>query len=366
MTSLKRTGLYDAHLRSGGKIVAFAGWKMPVQYSSIIDEHQTVRTAAGMFDVSHMGEVLFSGPDALANIQMLVSNDISKLKPNRAVYTGMLYPGGTFVDDLLVYRLSEDTFLLVINAANTLKDYEWMRDNIRGNLVCENVTDQYTQIAVQGPNSIEILKKLTPVDLASIRYYRFERDSVAGVDSIISRTGYTGEPGFELYFDATFSDKVWDAVLETGNNFGLKPAGLGCRDTLRLEAGMALYGNDIDDQHTPLEAGLDWIVKLSKDDFIGKSALVEQLQKGLTRHLIGFELTERAIPRKGYEIFSGNEPIGEVTSGTLSITLGKPVGMGYVRHGFESLGTNIEIMVRGKKFPGRVVALPFYSRTRGN
>jgi glycine cleavage system T protein (aminomethyltransferase) len=364
MTQLKQTGLYNAHLRSGGKIVPFAGWEMPVQYSSITDEHHAVRNSAGIFDVSHMGEIIFSGPDALANIQMLVSNEIGKIKPNRAIYSGLLYPEGTFVDDLLVYRISGDEFLCVVNAANTDKDFQWMKENVKGNLRCENVSDLYSQIAVQGPNSTDILQPLTGIDLSKIRYYRFRKGLFTGVEVILSRTGYTGELGYELYFMKEDSDKIWDALLDSGRAFDLKPAGLGCRDTLRLEAGMALYGNDIDDSHTALEAGLDWTVKFEKEDFIGKAALENQKQDGVTRRLVGFELLERGIPRKGYEIYSGETKIGVVTSGTMSITLGKPIGMGYVKSGCEEPGTSIAVSIRGKKIPGKVVTMPFYSRTR--
>ena len=364
MAELKRTGLYPAHLRSKAKIVPFAGWEMPVQYSSIKEEHTAVRTAAGIFDVSHMGEILFSGPDAMKNVQYLVSNDVVKIKPSRVIYTGLLTPQGTFVDDLLVYKFSDDKFLLCVNASNVAKDYQWMLDHLQGDVSCKNVSDQYTQIAVQGPNTLEILKPLTKTDLSKIKYYRFEMGQVAGIDTIISRTGYTGEYGFELYFDPAFSMQMWDALIDSGKSYGLTPTGLGCRDTLRLEAGMALYGNDIDSEHTAFEAGLQWTVKMNKEDFIGKAALQSQIENGLTRHLVGFELTERGIPRHGYQIYSGDQCIGEVTSGTMSITLGKPIGMGYVTTGFEKIGTPIQVKIREKMIKGKTVALPFYSRTR--
>ncbi len=364
MTDLMHTGLYNAHIRAGGKMVPFVGWELPIQYSSIKEEHDAVRTTAGIFDVSHMGEIFFSGTDALVNVQHLVSNDVGKIKPNRAVYSGLLYPEGTFVDDVLVYRMEENKFMLVVNAANLVKDYAWMKDNLSGDVTCENRSEELTQIAVQGPHSRAIIQKLTETNLEKIRYYRFRQGNVAGVDAIISRTGYTGEMGFELYFDIAHSDTVWDALLEAGTPLGLKPAGLGCRDTLRLEAGMALYGNDIDDSHTALEAGLGWVIKFDKEEFIGKSVLETQKENGLTRSLVGFEITDRGIARQGYPIYSGDRQIGVVTSGTMSITLGKAIGMGYVETGFEKLDTPLEIEVRNKRITGKVVALPFYSRTR--
>lgn len=364
MPEIQRTGLYNAHLRSNAKIISFAGWEMPIQYTSVRSEHNAVRNDVGIFDVSHMGEILISGPDALPNIQQLVSNNVAKIKPNRAIYTGLLYPEGTFVDDLLVYRLSEDTFLLVVNAANTKKDFDWINDHLTGNVTCENVSDQYSQIAVQGPQSLLVMQSLTKTDLSKIRYYRFRQAPIAGANGIISRTGYTGEFGFEFYFDVSKSDVVWDAVLEAGQDYNLKPVGLASRDTLRLEAGMALYGNDIDDKHTALEAGLDWTVKFTKGDFIGKSALQKQRETGLNRHLIGFELLERGIPRKGYKITANDTQIGEVTSGTMSITLNKPIGMGYVKSGFEEIGSKISVIIRGKHIKAKVVPMPFYSRTR--
>jgi len=364
MSDLKRTGLYDAHVAAGGKMVPFAGFELPVQYESIKSEHQAVRTTAGIFDVSHMGEIFLHGPDALANVQKLVTQNLAKIKPRRAVYSGLLYENGTFVDDVLVYRMAEDRFMLVVNAANLEKDYDWIKGNVFGDCNCENRSDSITQIAVQGPASRDIVQKLTELDMNKLRYYRFRENRVIGIDAIISRTGYTGELGFELYFDRSHSMKVWNAVMEAGREYGVKPAGLGCRDTLRLEAGMALYGNDIDDAHTPLEAGLSWMVKMDKDDFNGKDALLKQLENGLTRHLVGFELLEKGVPRHGYKVFSGNSEIGEVTSGTMSITLKKPIGMAYVADGYESPDTEIDIQIRNRMMTARIVPLPFYSNTR--
>ncbi len=327
-------------------------------------EHDAVRTTAGMFDVSHMGEIYFSGPDAIANVQKLVTQNIDLIKPNRAVYSGMLYPNGTFVDDVLVYRIAENECMLVVNAANLEKDYAWMKENLFGNCKCENRSDSITQIAVQGPESQGIVQKLTDLNLDDLKYYRFRQDKILGIDAIVSRTGYTGELGYELYFSRNHSMKVWNALLEAGKSSGLKPAGLGCRDTLRLEAGMPLYGNDIDDQHTPLEAGLAWTVKLEKEDFNGKKALLLQSEKSLDRHLVGFELIDKGVPRHGYAVFSGEGKIGIVTSGTMSITLQKPIGMAYVDHGFESIGTEFEVEIRNRRYKAKVVPMPFYSVTR--
>ncbi len=364
MSELKKTALYSEHVRLGGKIVPFAGYEMPVQFTSIRQEHEAVRNHVGVFDVSHMGEILFTGKDALKNVDHLVSNHIAKIKPFRVVYSGLLYPNGTFVDDVLVYRIKDDEFLFCVNASNVDKDFAWMKQNLSGDLTCENVSDRYTQIAIQGPDAGKVLQPLTRTDLSTIAYYRFQMGQVAGIDALISRTGYTGEYGFELYFSPEHAIKIFQAVMESGAPFGITPAGLGCRDTLRLEAGMALYGNDIDDQHTALEANLGWVVKLEKDDFIGKKALEEQQQAGLKRHLVGFEMIDRGIPRHGYSILSNSVPIGEVTSGTMSITLNKAIGMGYVASGFESPGTIIQIQIRDNRVAARVVPLPFYSRTR--
>jgi len=364
MTELKRTGLFDAHVKAGGKMVPFAGFELPIHYGSIKKEHLAVRSNAGMFDVSHMGEIFLKGPDALANVQKLVTQNIAKIKPNRAIYSGMLYPNGTFVDDVLVYRMTEDEFMLVVNAANLEKDYKWIKENVSGDCLLTNRSDFYTQIAVQGPNSLEIVQKLTDLDLSTIKYYRFRQNKVLGVDAIISRTGYTGELGFELYFDKTHSLKIWDALLEAGGDLGLIPAGLGCRDTLRLEAGMALYGNDIDDAHTPLEAGLSWIVKMKKDDFNGKSILANQIKNGLDKHLIGFELIGKGIARTGFKLLSDSQEIGVVTSGTMSISLNKPIGMAYVKPGFETPDTKFDVVIRNKQIQAKVVPLPFLSNTR--
>jgi aminomethyltransferase len=363
MTELKKTGLHQAHIEAGGRMTAFAGFELPIQYDSIKSEHLAVRTAAGMFDVSHMGEIFLSGPDAIANVQKLVTQNIEKIKPNRAVYSGMLYENGTFVDDILVYRMSEDECMLVVNAANLEKDYAWILKNQFGNCVCENRSDRITQIAIQGPESKTILQTLTTLNLDELKYYRFRNDRILEYETIISRTGYTGELGFELYFDKKHSLTVWNALMESGRGSGLKPAGLGCRDTLRLEAGMPLYGNDIDDQHTPLEAGLDWTVKFKKSDFNGRQALVNQKDKGVEKHLVGFELLTKGMPRPGYLIFDGDRQIGILTSGTISISVGKPIGMAYVKSGYETENTEFDVVIRDKRIRAKVVSMPFYKKT---
>lgn len=360
MSDLKRTGLYEAHIQAGGKMVPFAGYELPVQYESIKAEHIAVRTKAGMFDVSHMGEIFLSGPDAIANVQKLVSQNIDKIKPNRIVYSGMLYTSGTFVDDILVYRMAEDECMLVVNAANLEKDYEWVKKNLFGNCKCEDRSPTITQIAIQGPESKNIVQKLTDLDLQTLKYFRFKTDKIIGIETIISRTGYTGEMGYELYFDKAHSMTIWNALLEAGKAHGLKPAGLGCRDTLRLEAGMPLYGNDIDDQHTPFEANLGWSVKMDKGDFNGREALLKQYEKGPDRHLVGFELIDKNVPRHGYLVYDGDKQIGVVTSGTVSITLEKPIGMAYVNRGYEAVGTEFDIDIRNRRFKAKVIPLPFY------
>lgn len=363
MTDLKRTGLYSAHTAASAKIVPFAGFEMPLQYTSIREEHEAVRNAAGLFDVSHMGEIRIKGPDALVNIQRLISNDVSKALPGRVIYSGLLYENGTFVDDLLVYKFQDDDFLICVNASNNQKDYQWMLSQISGNLSCENVSDHYTQIAIQGPKSTHILQQLTQYDLSKLKYYRFAVDKVDSIPCLISRTGYTGEIGYELYFDPSESIRIWNKLLDKGKSFDIKPAGLGCRDTLRLEAGMALYGNDIDDSHTPLEARLDWTVKMEKADFIGRPVLERQMKEGLTRKLTGFELIDRGVPRHGYEVYSEKACIGVVTSGTLSITLNKPVGLAYVQTGFDGDNCEFFVKIRDKMLRAKTVKYPFYSKT---
>jgi aminomethyltransferase len=365
----KRTPLHDEHVAAGGRMVPFAGFVMPVQYSSLTEEHLAVRSRAGIFDVSHMGEVFVRGPRALDFIQLISCNDHGKLAIGRAQYTGLMYPQGTFVDDLLVHRLADEEFLLVVNAANTDKDFAYLRELADGEpgVEVENQSEQWAQIAVQGPLAQEILQPLTAADLAAVKYYRFTWGEVVGHRALVARTGYTGEDGFEVYLAARAAPELWRALLVEGGPKGLLPAGLGARDTLRLEAGMPLYGNDIDDTTTPLEAGLDWIVKLDKGDFIGRDVLERQREAGVERRLIGFELLAPGIARHGHPVVLGeddSEPVGHVTSGTRLPSVGKSMGMAYLPVDATQLGREFFIDIRDRRARARVVELPFYSRKK--
>jgi aminomethyltransferase len=364
-STLQRTPLYDRHVALGGRIVPFAGWEMPVEYSGITDEHMAVRTRAGLFDVSHMGQVEIAGTDALAAVQHITCNDAGKLKVGQAQYSGLMLPNGAFVDDLLVYRQAPDHFLLVVNASNVAKDFAWIRQQIagHGDAVAVDNSSRYALIAVQGPAAREVLQPLTGVDLGAIKYYWFAHGEVAGVRGTISRTGYTGEDGYELFVPPGQAGRVWDALLNEGRAVDLKPAGLGARDTLRLEAAMRLYGNDIDDQTTVLEADLEWIVSWTKGDFIGRIALDAQKQAGVPRRIAGFEMIDRAIARHGYPVLVDGAPAGVVTSGTQTPFLKKAIGMAYVPAGLAP-DAQIEIDVRNRRARARLTPLPFYKRPR--
>jgi aminomethyltransferase len=365
----KRTALFEEHLAAGGRMVPFAGFIMPVQYSSLAEEHLAVRSRAGIFDVSHMGEVFVRGPRALDFIQLFSCNDHSKLAIGRAQYTGLMYPQGTFVDDLLVHHIADNEYLLVVNAANTDKDFSYLRDLAEGERDVEvvNESDRWAQIAVQGPLAQEILQPLTAVDLAAIKYYRFAWGDVLGQRALVARTGYTGEDGFEVYLEPLAAPALWRALLAEGGPKGLLPAGLGARDTLRLEAGMPLYGNDIDDTTTPLEAALGWIVKLDKGDFIGRDVLERQQEAGVDRLLVGFELLTPGIARHGHPVLLGegdSEPVGHVTSGTRLPSLGKSMGMAYLPTEAAKVGQEFFVDIRERRARARVVELPFYSRKK--
>ena len=377
--SLRRTPLYDRHRAAGGKLVPFAGWEMPVQYQGVIEEHRAVRTAAGLFDVSHMGELRVVGPDAEAFLQYLTPNDVAKLDEGRAHYSALLTESGTYLDDLLVYRIAAEEFLVVVNAANTESDFHWTADRAReareeGRAVeVEDVSERYALLALQGPLAVEILRPLAavaqarrsdPAELDAVGYYRFARGEVAGAPAILSRTGYTGEDGFELYLDPEDAPRVWDRLLEAGRDRGLVPAGLGARDTLRLEAGMALYGHEIDAGTTPWEADLGWTVKPDKGDFIGRRALLAQKAAGVERWLVGFEVRGRGIAREGHPVLHDGREVGRVTSGTWSPTFEKALGMARVPAALAEPGTAVEIEVRGRRLPAEVVKLPFYQRRR--
>jgi aminomethyltransferase len=359
----KRTPLFELHVAAGARMIAFAGWEMPVQYTSVVSEHLAVRERAGMFDVSHMGEAAVRGPEALAFLQHVTSNDVSKLVPGRVQYTALTTPEGTFVDDLLVYMLGEEDYLLVVNAGNTAKDLDWLRYHAKGlDVAVEDTSSAWAQIALQGPLAAAILQPLTAAGLGSMKYYAFERGAVAGVPSIVSRTGYTGEDGFEIYAPAEGGASIWKALLAEGGGKGLVPVGLAARDTLRLEAKMALYGNDIDDTTTVLEADLGWIAKLDKGEFLGRETLLRQREEGVGRKLVGFEMEGRAIARHGYPVEIRGERVGAVTSGTHAPFLGKNIGLAYLPRGAWEPGTRIDVVVRDRGEPAVVVPTPFYKR----
>jgi aminomethyltransferase len=363
-SALRRTPLYARHVALGARMVPFGGWEMPVEYSGISDEHLAVRTRAGLFDVSHMGQIEVAGRDALAGVQRLTSNDASRLRIGQAHYAALTTERGTFVDDLLVYRLADQHFLLVVNASNIEKDYAWIAAGAAaaGDAVAVNTSDRYALIAIQGPASREVLQGLTGIDLG-MKYYWFATGEVAGVRATVSRTGYTGEDGYEVFIPPAYAAKVWDALLDAGRAVDIRPAGLGARDTLRLEAAMRLYGNDIDDTTTVLEADLEWIVSWTKGDFIGREALAAQKAAGVPRRLVGFEMADRAIARHGYPVVVGGETVGVVTSGTQTPFLKKAIGMAYVPASVPA-GAEIAIEIRNRRVPARLVPLPFYKRPR--
>jgi aminomethyltransferase len=368
--TLQRTPLYDCHVEAGARLVPFAGWEMPVQYGGVIEEHRAVRGAAGLFDVSHMGEITVRGAGAEDFLQGLTPNDVAKLRPGRAHYSGLLTPQGTYIDDLLIYRRGGDDFLLVVNAANAAEDFAWVAEHAEGrtDLAVADVSDDWALLALQGPRAVEILKRHTGQDLDAIRYYRFAEGTLDGKPVLFSRTGYTGEDGFELYLRPEDAAAVWRLLLDSGSGDGLMPAGLGARDTLRLEAGMALYGHELDRETTPFDAGLDWVVKLDSVDaagsFLGRDALLRQQEQGRQRALIGFEVTGRGIAREGHAVIAEGEPVGRVTSGTWSPTFEKALGMAYVPPALAVPGGALTLDVRGRQLAAQVVEIPFYHRPR--
>lgn len=360
---MKQTALTDQHIALGAKMVEFAGYNMPVLYSGINDEHETVRKKVGVFDVSHMGEFILKGSDALDLIQRVTSNDASKLTDGKVQYSCLPNATGGIVDDLLVYRIDEATYMLVVNASNIEKDWNWIQSHNTKGVEMHNISDKTSLLAVQGPDAVKALQSLTDVDLASIEYYNFVKGTFAGKSNIlISATGYTGAGGFEIYFENEHAQHIWNEVFKAGAPYGIKPAGLGCRDTLRLEMGFCLYGNDIDDTTSPIEAGLGWITKFTKE-FTNSAALKKQKEDGVTRKLVAFEMIDRGIPRHGYPIQDANgNVIGEVTSGTQSPSLQKAIGMGYVTTANSKEGSEIYINVRDKGLKASVVKLPFYKK----
>jgi aminomethyltransferase len=363
-TPLRKTPLNATHRRLGAKMVDFGGWDMPVQYSGLLDEHRTVRIAVGLFDVSHMGEIEVRGPEAFNLVNYVTTNDAALLKIEQAQYSGLLYEHGGFVDDILVHKVADDHYFLCVNASNQDKDYEHIASHNTFDCTVENAGGNYAQIAVQGPRGLDTLQKLTEVELAPIAYYHFKDGDVSGTTARIARTGYTGEDGFEIYIAPEQAPRIWDDLIEAGAEFGIKPAGLGARNTLRLEAKMALYGHEIGASITPWEADLAWIVKVKKGDFIGRSALIKAKEGGLTRKLIGFEMVGRGIGRDGYEVHVDGAPAGWVTSGGPAPTLNKNIGLCYLPLHQAEIGRTIHIMVRNQPVEAVTVSTPFYKRAK--
>ncbi|MGF0033175.1 glycine cleavage system aminomethyltransferase GcvT [Bariatricus sp. SGI.154] len=359
-----KTPLYEAHVKAGGKIVPFGGYLLPVQYGAgVIKEHMAVRTQAGLFDVSHMGEILCEGKDALANLQMILTNNFDNMVDGQARYSPMCNENGGTVDDLIVYKKADEHYFIVVNAANKDKDYQWMLNHQFGEVTFTDVSEQYAQLALQGPKAMEILKKLTAEENIPKKYYHAVFDTeVAGIPCIISKTGYTGEDGVELYLDSSQAEKMWDVLLENGKEEGLIPCGLGARDTLRMEAAMPLYGHEMDDEVTPLETGLGFAVKMAKEDFIGKAALEEKGEPKIKR--IGLKVTGRGIIREHQDVFVDGQKIGHTTSGTHCPYLGYPIAMALVDAAYTEVGTKVSVEVRGRQVEAEVVALPFYKRSK--
>ncbi len=362
---LKKTPLNARHRAHGARMVPFGGWDMPVEYSGIVNEHLAVRTKAGLFDVSHMGQIEVAGKDALAAVQTISTNDAAKLNLGQAQLSGLTTPEGTLIDDLLVYRLGGDHYMLVVNAGNIENKYKWIAEQTRqaGDVAVVNSSSRYALLAVQGPAALGIVQQLTSVELASIQYYWFAHGEVGGVRSIISRTGYTGEDGVEIFIPPASAERLWNTILETGAEAGIVPVGLGARDTLRLEAGMRLSGQDFDETTTVLEAGLGWVVGWNKGHFIGKAALERQKSEGLTRKLVGFEMTAPGIARHGYKVYAAGAE-GIVTSGTQTPFLKKAIGLAYLPIAATAIGSEFEIDIRGRRTPARVVSSQFFKRPR--
>jgi aminomethyltransferase len=363
---LRKTPLNARHRSLGARMVEFVGWDMPVEYSGVTEEHMAVRTRAGLFDVSHMGEIEIAGKDALAAVQHLTSNDASRLAINQAQYSALTTPHGTFVDDVLTYRLADDHFMLVVNASNIVKDVHWITGQVTAfrDALVVNTSSRYALLAIQGPAARGVLQTLTGVPLGDIKYYWFTTGEIAGVAGTISRTGYTGEDGFEVFVPPAQAERVWDAILTAGRPAGLVPAGLAARDTLRLEAAMRLYGNDMDETTTVVEADLNWIVGWEKPDFLGAEVLRRQKQEGAPRKLVGFEMLDRAIARHGYDVYVGGAKCGVVTSGTQTPFLKKAIGMAYLPREHATTGAEFEVDIRGRRARARVVPMPFYKRPR--
>jgi aminomethyltransferase len=357
-TAVKQTPFYDKHVTLGAKVLPFAGYLMPIQYSGIIDEHLAVRNKVGIFDVSHMGEFIVRGPQAEKFLNRLTVNDVVRLDVGQVQYSAMCYPDGGIVDDLLVYKFA-DRFMMVVNASNIAKDFDWTKQNLIEGAEIEDISDKTALLAIQGPEVFHTLMPLTKVPLQNIPFYHFREGRLADIEMIISRTGYTGEKGFELYHTPQNSARLWDAIMESGKSYEIQPVGLGARDTLRLEMKYALYGNDIDQTTNPLEAGLAWITKLDKGDFIGRDVLLKVKAEGVSRRNVAFEMIDRGIPRHGYKVFEGTHEVGEVTSGTLSPVLNKGIGTAYVNSEFSAVGTELVLDIRGKMLKMKIIKPPF-------
>jgi aminomethyltransferase len=358
----KHTPLYDLHKGLNAKMVPFAGWMMPVQYTGVIEEHLTVRNKVGLFDVSHMGEIEVSGPEALKAVELVTSNSVSSLYAGKVQYTLLCNERGGIVDDTTLYQLADDRYLFCVNAGNIEKDYRWIKAHTGNLAVVTNLSDSYAQLALQGPCSQQLLQKFCRVNLSTLRYYNFIISDILGTSSIVSRTGYTGEDGFEIYLSPETAQKLWKELLKKGEEYGIRPTGLGARDTLRLEMSYSLYGHELGDDINPLEAGLEWIVKFDKGQFIGSAALEEIRDSGVDRKIIGFKIEGRGIPRAGYKISDGKREIGHVTSGNMSPSLGVAIGLGFVEPHFATTGREIFIDIRGKLVKASVVKTPFYTK----
>jgi aminomethyltransferase len=367
MADLKKTPLYEVYKEYGGKTIDFGGWALPVQFSSIKEEHEAVRTRAGLFDVSHMGEIEVKGEGALAYLQKMMTNDVSKIKDGGAQYTAMCYDDGGTVDDLLVYKIKDNDYLLVVNAANIDKDYEWLKQHGTDGVEINNISERMAQLALQGPLAEGVLQRLTDNhSLSDIGFFKFQTEvNINGRYALVSRTGYTGEDGFEIYCDAKDAAGIWKDILKEGEQDGVLPCGLGARDTLRFEANLALYGQELSKSISPIEAGIGFAVKVNKETpFMGQEVLKQQKEEGAPRKIAGIEMIDRGIPRHGYKVFSGEEEIGEVTTGTQSPTLKKNVGLALLKRKFTSLDTEVQVEIRGKKVRAKIVPTPFYKRTK--
>ncbi len=358
---LKKTPLYETHIRLGARLTAFAGWEMPVSYAGVIEEHRNVRKSCGLFDISHMGEISVSGPGALETVQRIATNDIGKARDNGCQYTLICNEDGGVLDDCVVYRFDRESFIFCVNASNTEKAFNWLKAHAAQAVSVRDLSADYAGLALQGPLSVEVMKPFMENDPSALKRYHFCQTKILGHDAIVSRTGYTGEDGFEIYVRPDNAAKVWEAVMDAGKGFGIMPVGLGARDTLRLEMGYPLYGHELTEDTTPLEAGLKRFVCLDKPEFIGREALRKQDEKGLGRSLIGIEMVDAGIPRQGYRVLSSGKEIGVVTSGTMSPSLKRPIGMAYVDSGHKAEGSPIEVAIRSRLARARAAGLPFYS-----